>query len=83
MPRGSPADRRRIQALFVEHNVRFDHTAAFFTAGDPLGIFHILRIIKRMTVHTVIPQNASVKFIYLPASCRLMQSVDILCHNRG
>jgi hypothetical protein len=70
-----------IQTLAVQHHVRLYDAAAFFTPCNAIVVFvrhDIGTVVKSTAGNTVVPHHASVKFQHISASCRLMQTVDIL-----
>ena len=66
-----------IKPFFVEHHIRFDPSATG-TGRHTFCMKHIFCIIRFSAFHTVIAVHASVKLQHFFASCRLVQSVDIL-----
>ena len=75
------ADGGIIQTFFIEHNIRFHHTAALLTSRHTLGSRHIIQIIELTALHTVILHNGAMELIDFLWTGFLMQSVNVLCNN--
>ena len=70
-----------IQAFFIEHNIRFDHAAAF-AVRNPCAFQNCILIVKPPALHAIIAERTSVQLQYCFAAGSLMQSIDILRDDR-
>ena len=75
------ADQPGVQAFFIQHHIRLNHTAAF-APGNSGSVLYISRVVKFPAALAVIAQDTAVDLIDFLTACRLMKPVDILGDHR-